>query len=281
MTGEKLFVRALTLDWMKREAKPKNSERLLVASGGPLTEPIVLARMKAFSGDYRAWGGVYDDPTAQPTVVRKVVSDALIGDEAGRRLSLTNATTNTEEVPSSAKPGGKRREKRRASAPQPQAQDARRPKSESIEATIARIPPAPPVLHAHPHPLAPPHHQSDAATIHKATHTAFHFYATPPTFSPQAAADATIIPARTRLAIHCQTHHTLFMNALASGVICEKNDRFPVLECEVTTTWGRKWKLVVADGVDFMELVRVILAEESWGGAEEGCVVAVRRFAGV
>lgn len=58
---------------MAKEVRGKASERLLVAHGGPLVEPIVLARTKRYSNEFRAWQGVHDDSTAPAVVIRKVL----------------------------------------------------------------------------------------------------------------------------------------------------------------------------------------------------------------
>ena len=51
----------------------KNHERLLVAEGRPFDAPIVLARTKPYSKEYRSWKGASDDPLGPPVVQCQIV----------------------------------------------------------------------------------------------------------------------------------------------------------------------------------------------------------------
>jgi hypothetical protein len=73
-TGQKVNVRAFGLSWMLHQQGGKNSQRLLVASGGPLVEPVILARARKGAVDYRIWRGADDNPYEQPTIVKRPVT---------------------------------------------------------------------------------------------------------------------------------------------------------------------------------------------------------------
>jgi hypothetical protein len=72
-TGQTVNVRAFRLPWMLGQQGGKNSQRLLVASGGPLPEAAILIRVRKGSSDFRIWRGVNDNPYEQPAIVKRAV----------------------------------------------------------------------------------------------------------------------------------------------------------------------------------------------------------------
>lgn len=69
LTGEHVEVRGYTLPSMKQL---KSSEKMLVAAERMFPEPVVLARIKPHSNDFRIWRGAADEGTGQPVITRHI-----------------------------------------------------------------------------------------------------------------------------------------------------------------------------------------------------------------
>ena len=74
LTGQQVEVRAYSLPSMRH----KNSEKLLVAAGRMFPQPIVLARIKPHSNDFRNWLGAADNGTGAP-VIQRFIPEHLQG----------------------------------------------------------------------------------------------------------------------------------------------------------------------------------------------------------
>ena len=90
LTGQQVEVRAYSLPSMRH----KNSEKLLVAAGRMFPQPIVLARIKPHSNDFRTWLGAADNGTGAPVIQRFIPEHLQGGKQAAeeRRAEFMNHT---------------------------------------------------------------------------------------------------------------------------------------------------------------------------------------------
>ena len=93
-SGEHVQVRGYSLPSMKH----KNSEQLLVAAGRTFPQPIVLARTKPHSNQFRRWFGAADDGTSAPIVPRSIPDHGLRAENKRRASSMSADTAKKRRV---------------------------------------------------------------------------------------------------------------------------------------------------------------------------------------
>lgn len=89
-TGEHVEVRAYSLPTMKH----KNNHRLLVAVGRASAQPIVLARTKPHSNEFREWLGAPDDGTTAPVITRSIPDHGLKVGNKRQKISTGAVVAN-------------------------------------------------------------------------------------------------------------------------------------------------------------------------------------------
>ena len=93
-TGEHVQVRAYSLPTMKQ----KNNHRLLVAVGRALPKPIVLARTKPHSNEFREWLGGADDGTTAPVIPRSIPDHGSKVENKRQKISIEQDVANRLNV---------------------------------------------------------------------------------------------------------------------------------------------------------------------------------------
>lgn len=83
--------------------KQKQSERLLVAAGRAFTKPIVLARTKSHSNEFRIWNGASDTGTGPAVVSRSIPNH-------GKKAENRKRASSTSEQPARKKAAVKKKE---------------------------------------------------------------------------------------------------------------------------------------------------------------------------
>lgn len=247
---------------MRKGRNPKNSERLLVASGAPLVGSIILARSRPYSNHFRAWGGAFDNPNEQAIVIRRPVHE----DDNATFLAKLEKDVNRPSPPTFRLNRQKGSAQIRASSgppPRPTADSSFHGFNPDLSTAFQAKLLAPGSSQRIRHRTA-----DDYNAYTKVSKTLFHFRSS--------AGNAL----RIRTALQCQTCENLFANAIAGGVLAA-DERFPVLDCNITLTNGRVRRQIIADQEDFSELVSTVMADESWTGPGDRCVIVVNKFKGI
>ena len=254
-TGQRLHIDAFALEWMRKDEK-KGSERLIVASGVPLHEPVALARTKPYSNEFRAWGGVNDDPSTQAIVVRKLIQIDDAGSSPISHVTLSSGESGQHGIGQTI---GYRSAIATGSANVNPLTLSRGGCTTSLksDSTLNLAPQSTGGLWTST--------VLDATFTERATHTLFHFKSN--------FGDAV----RIRDALKCPTYQSLFINAVVGGVISE-DDPVPILSCSMTLTDASKHRQVVADEQDFREMVEIVMHDRAWRGDAENCIIQVSKF---
>lgn len=271
-TGHEVMVRAFSLPWMLDLPGGRNSQRLLVASGPPFTEPVILARIKKGSSEFRIWRGVNDDPYEQAVVVKKMAITApTSGSMVGYAIPNTNAAAGDTQGPlppfrlqalSALPPAAAliTRKRKRDYAPVSPYPDVPNDEEDYIgEASYGNA-------------LVPADRQLAR-------------YTAPPVLSPTAADIAHDIvfrfhgihkQERVRSLYQSGSFTKLVTNAIVGGVIVE-NDAIQILNCEWCISNGQPKGKLIADEEDFDELMTDITEDRGWNLVNAKCFVDVMR----
>lgn len=259
-TGQEVEVRGFSLSWMLDVPGGRNSQRLLVASGQPFAEPVILARIIKGSSEFRIWRGVDDNPYEQAVVVKKA-----------RVINHTVPSTNTPPpetptpmpppklpaLPAPAPTHGKRKRDSTPTSQYPDFQD----EDEDYTGDVA-----------YENALVPANRQLARYTV-------------PPILSPVADNISRNIvfrflgshrQERIRNLYQCATFAKLFTNAIVAGVLVE-NDPIQILNCEWCVSNGAHSIKMVADDQDFDDLMTEITDDRGWDLADAQCVIDVTR----
>jgi hypothetical protein len=258
---------------MRKFNKSKGSERLLIASGRPLAHAIVLARVKPYSHEFRAWGGIHDNPYQQAVVLRRLVApDAKLSDlaqDVDRSISGSPPIPETPNTagtgtpieanagfpamagfptPTRAPPG------RGTAVPQSPVGEmgSQQPTNTNI------VLPRPAQMQLNFAALGP-------EAVARAEHTIVRF------------SSSTGQIMRMRSLLHCCNPQALFVNAMAAGVI-SRHDPLLIADCRVTLTDKSVRRCVIVDEQDFVDMSMVVLNENAWHGDNECCFIDVAKF---
>ncbi|KPI43327.1 uncharacterized protein AB675_6962 [Cyphellophora attinorum] len=276
-------MRVMTLPWMHKQHGGKNAQRCIMVRDGRLEKGkwVVLARCRGWRNDFRVWRGAKDDEFEQASVVKKgvVAGEAVKGSgsrtvrkgKAGsrwelasyRKLQLKSAKERAREVVEldDSDGGGDATEQVPYLSPA-------LPSTEIAQDDLPRAPkwdesaPLPSVAVHEPEAYAEDSDDDDGI-IDLSQQVVFHFNG--PSF-------------RTRTLFSCGNFHSFFGNASAAGLITAY-ERYPVLKCVVAGSdgaIGQPW--IVADEVDFTELVRTVMsANDIAGVGDDGITIHVGR----
>jgi hypothetical protein len=292
LRGEHVEVRGYTLPSMKLL---KSSEKMLVAAGRMFSEPVVLARIKPYSNDFRIWRGAADDGTGQPVITRYIPKhgkkvdhkrkpSSAPKDRAKKRPAKSGANVKSVEDETQADVLETTHATPGASSTVNMGDQLEREDSEVSNAPTSSV-----LVRALKHSLVngvadkvKPHPDASSSaasmttlrrgqnnTLERPTPTITMEIAQSTTFHFVSAQTGMVSRKRTLRKV--ETVATLFTHAYAGDVITERPGGMPILEATVGEL-GETVKVV--DGDDFEDLVEAIATNDCWAHGA-GCEVYV------
>lgn len=255
ISNQELSVQMFSLPWMLYEPSGRNSQRLLVASGGPLPEPSVLCRIKRGSSEFRIWRGVYDNPFEQPTVVKK---PRLPGEQPIANEPYGTAVTSSIVSPAILAPG-KRKRTVTPNSDYLELVDGQDENEYADEEVYGNM-----IMPTVQDSLRSTSTESDPRILeNKAQDIIFRF-------------QGQQIRQRVRNLVQTSNFHMLITQAIAGGVLVA-NDPVRVLKCDWSVVDSGAGEKLVVDEQDFEELLWEIAGDPGWMFPDAVCCIDVTR----
>jgi hypothetical protein len=261
--------------------KKKQSERLLVATGRAFTHPVVLARTKSHSNEFRIWRGAADDGSGSPVItrsvpnhgkkleIRKRKSSSACGPPAKKKAlkkEVAKDEVGNEDASSALTSELRRRsvqtEHRNSSSFQPSIASSPSGPATPAEPDQSAITMAPDMSALNSADLSqlPNDHFIPAAPASNddsiENHTFFHFMSS-----------ETRKVVRQRPMSKCNSVDKLFTHAQAAGTI--PPDRHPVLEATVESEHESSRAIRIVDEEDYADLLAAVANSGCWMNGEQ------------
>jgi hypothetical protein len=285
LTNEVVELRGYKLPSMKK----KQSERLLVAVGRAFTQPVVLARTKSHSNEFRIWRGAADDGSGSAVITRSVPNH-------GKKLENRKRKSSSADGPPAKKKNKKKDSKKdskneiatdeaanedasSALAPElrPHSVKTEHRDSSSFQPSIGSSPssPATPAeIDQSPVAMAPDMSALNSANLPQLPDN--HFIPTAPAFNGDSIENQTFFHfmssearqvVRQRPMSKCNTVDKLFTHAHAANTI--PPNKPAVLQATVESEHESSRPIRIVDEEDYADLLTAVANSACWMNGEQ------------